>query len=209
MTKQPSKAVTVLRDEGLVEVGKEYAELVIDTFMSDGFLKDVPVVGTLVALWKGGQTVSDQIFLRKIDAFLQGFDGQEKEKIKAMVDRLNTDESFRGRVGDVLIDLLNKMSVEKQPRMLAMAFRAYADAEITGLELRRLAVAIERFPSFELGSLRPFYEAEIPEKVKADKSFLLALSAAGLAMNNGGFDGGVSLPTPTFDLFMQLGLDTI
>ena len=204
-----SAALTAAKSDSTLEIAKEYAEVVMDAFLNDGFLKDLPFMGTAVALLKAGQTIREQLLLHKIEAFLQELDQVEQGTIQDMVRRLDSDISFQGRVGTVLIEALDKMSVERQPRMLARAFRAYADGQVTGLELRRLALAIERFPTFELPSLRAFYDGEVEQRMTTEKAVLLALSSAGLAMNNGGFDGGVLVPTSTFDLFITLGLDQV
>ena len=83
---------------------------------------------------------------------------------------------------------------------------AWNSTQITYEDLRRLLVALERLPSFDLGKLRDFSEVSFESAVKMDESLLLAFVNAGLGKNNGGFDGGAVMPTNLCKLFVKLGL---
>jgi hypothetical protein len=65
-----SAVVESMTNESAIEIAKEYAEIGIDAVLSEGVLKDIPVVNTLVAIGKLGVNIHDRILVKKLLAFL-------------------------------------------------------------------------------------------------------------------------------------------
>ena len=68
----------------IADVGIEFAELGIDSILSDGILKDIPIVGTIVGVGKLAHNVHDRNLLRQtlpfINEFNKGLVSHEKKK---------------------------------------------------------------------------------------------------------------------------------
>lgn len=206
-TQRGSAVVSVLKSDSVVGVGKEYLEVGIDTLMESGALKDIPLVNTVAGIIGAAGSVRDQLLANKLIRFIsQLSDIPQKERI-AMVEKLNEDDKFAGRAGAALIEILDRMESEKKPEFAANFFSAYARNEISFEELRRILVALERLPSFDIEKLESFSKAAIEESIKMDESLLLAFVNAGLGKNNGGFDGGAIIPTSLCKLFVKVSID--
>lgn len=206
-TQRGSAVVSVLKSDSVVGVGKEYLEIGIDTLMESGALKDIPLVNTVAGIIGAAGSVRDQLLANKLIRFIsQLSDIPQKERI-AMVEKLNEDDKFAGRAGAALIEILDRMESEKKPEFAANFFAAYARNEISFEELRRILVALERLPSFDIEKLESFSKAAIEESIKMDESLLLAFVNAGLGKNNGGLDGGAIIPTSLCKLFVKIGID--
>ena len=98
------------------------------------------------------------------------------------------------------------MESEKKPELAARCFAAYAKKEISFEELRRILLALERVPSFDIEQLAAFSKAMPVDLAQMDEAILLAYVNAGLGVNNGGFDGGLIVPTKLCQLFIKIGL---
>ncbi len=144
----------------------------------------------------------------KVISFLDRLSELTKEERDTMVDKLNEDGKFAGRVGDAIIEILDRLESERKPGIAARCFAAYARGQIDYIQLRRLLVAIERLPSFDIASVRAFAGLTIKERTTADQYLLISIVNAGFGQNNGGWDGGVIVPTRLCDLFLQLDLDS-
>lgn len=206
-TQRGSAVVNVLKSDSVVSVGKEYLELGIDTVMESGALKDIPLVNTVVGIIGAAGSVRDQLLANKLLRFISQLSEIPQEERIAMVEKLNEDDKFSGRAGAALIEILDRMESEKKPEFAAKFFAAYAKNEISFEELRRILVALERLPSFDIEKLEEFSSAAIEESLKMDESILLAFVNAGLGKNNGGFDGGAIIPTSLCKLFVKVGID--
>lgn len=201
-----SAVVEVLRSDSIVGVGKECLEIGFDAALESGVLKDLPLVNVLFGMFSAVGIARDHIFANKLLRFLTQLSEISKEERIAMVEKLNEDDKFSGRVGAAMIEILDRMESEKKPELAAKCFAAYARAEISFEQLRRILFALERVPSFDIDKLGQFAKATIEESVKMDESLLLAFVNAGFGRNNGGYDGGAIVPTGLCQLFLEIGL---
>lgn len=74
-------------------------ELTIDSFLKDGLLKDIPIVGTITKLVSVGIGIKDFLFLRKVQSFLMTLDRVPEEKREKFVDEINASSEKREKVG--------------------------------------------------------------------------------------------------------------
>lgn len=59
-TKRGSALVSALKSDEIVELGKEYAELGVDSLIESNILESIPFVNTVVGLYKATNSVRDQ-----------------------------------------------------------------------------------------------------------------------------------------------------
>lgn len=163
-------------------------------------------MSTVVGVFNAGTSIRGYMFASKLVRFLKEFAAIPESERISMIEKLNEDEKFAGKVGSAILEIVDRLESEKKPEIAAQCFSAYAKEQITYEDLRRLLVALERLPSFDLGKLRDFSEVSFESAVKMDESLLLAFVNAGLGKNNGGFDGGAVMPTNLCKLFVKLGL---
>ncbi|MDM6904596.1 hypothetical protein QUH43_20235, partial [Enterobacter hormaechei] len=118
--------------------------------------------------------------------------------------RLNENDKFAGKAGDRLIEIIDRMESENKPEIAAAFLKAFAFEHIDFITLRRLMVALERIPSFEIDELDTFckYDENNHHQI-SDEALLLSFVNAGLGKNNGGFEGGISLPTDLCAVFVR------
>lgn len=198
--------VNVLKSDSVEKLGKDYLELGIDTALESGILKDIPFVSSVVGLFNVAGTIKDQILATKIIKFLSQISEITIEERLAMIDRLNEDDKFSGKLGTALIEILDRMESEIKPELSAKCFAAYAKDEISFTELRHMLHALERVPTFEVAALEEFSKADIEDSLKMEEPTLLAFVNAGLGQNNGGYDGGAIIPTKLCKLFVSSGV---
>lgn len=205
-TQRGSAVVNVLKSDSIASVGKDLMELGVDAALESGILKDIPLVNTLVSIFSAAGTFRDQILAAKLLRFLHQLSETSKKERIVMVEKLNEDGKFSGRVGASVIEILDRMESEKKPELAAKCFAAFAKGEISFEELQRILFALERVPHFYIDKLEKFSKTTIEESIKMDEFILLAFVNAGLGKNNGGMDGGAILPTKLCKLFIQSGL---
>ena len=203
-TQKGSAVVNALKSDSVVSVGKEFLELGIDTALESGVAKDIPLVNTVVGIFGAVNSVRDHLLANKLIRFMsQLSEVSQKERI-VMIDKLNEDSKFSGKVGAALIEILDRMESEKKPELSAKCFAAFARNEISFEEFRHILLALERVPSFEIEKLEKFSKSTIGESLQMDEPVLLSFVNAGLGKNNGGFDGGAIVPTNLCKIFVEV-----
>lgn len=204
-TKRSSALISAIKSEPVGDLSKEYAEYGIDMLIDSDILKDIPLINTAVGLFRAVDSARDYIFTEKIIRFLTQFSDLSKKDREAMVDKLNEDDKFAGKAGERIIEIIDRMESEDKPELAAKFFKAFACGEINFSEFRRVLIALERIPAFDIPSLAAFSMRDNSESVRMDQSLLLAFVNAGLGQNNGGFGGGEILPTELCKIFVTSG----
>ena len=178
-----------IRNSDLPALSAELAEVGIDEFLSDGFLKDLPIVGSIQKMIKATRTVSDYLFAKKLMRFLVCVAEVSQEERRKQVAKLLVDVEHRQRVGENLMLLLDKLNDIGKPRMVAKAFLAFLREEIRPQQFRRLCHAIELIEMSSIETLRTMYEsssglANIARRSVEDNVDLEHLAICGLVSFN-------------------------
>jgi hypothetical protein len=186
----------------------EYAEAGLDTFLDAGLARDIPFIGTLVGLAKLGISVHDRLFAKKILDLLAGLADLAAEERQELIARLESDPKYGRKVGDHLVDLIDRIESYRKPAMVARVFKAYLRREIDADMLHRLCSAVEHVPGYEVPKLRPFCEAA-PQERDIPVVTAQALQGAGLVNAVSGFGALVYEPNEISEAFLRIELDRV
>lgn len=94
----------------------------LDSVLSKGLLRDIPIVNTIVALGRLGVSINDQIFAKKLVRVLSSLSGITVEERASMVERLDKEEGFRHQVGDRLIERSSTELIHMQSQRLSQKY---------------------------------------------------------------------------------------
>jgi hypothetical protein len=86
----------------------EGLDILLDSALQEGPLRDIPVVGWLVKTYGAINTVRDWIFLRKIVRFLREAQATTAEERDAFAEQMETDPDYAREVGEGLFLLLDR-----------------------------------------------------------------------------------------------------
>ncbi len=129
-----------------LELATELAEVGIDQLLSDGLLKEFPVLGTAVRLASLGLGVRDALFIRKVARFLRelALNGTHHEQPVQSGETfaMCTPEQAK-RVGEAIALILDRMNDVDKPVILAQVFKAFARGKISFEQFRRLANSVD------------------------------------------------------------------
>lgn len=107
---------------GNLDFLSELGEIVIDSVLSEGVMREVPILGTIVGLGKCIKNVYDIQFAKKLIAFLLPIKDVEPEKRKAAIKKWEKDENYRGQVGDTLLGMIQRCDDAMKAKWLSQLF---------------------------------------------------------------------------------------
>ncbi|EKH3161627.1 hypothetical protein O7N88_001275 [Salmonella enterica] len=205
-TKRGTALVRALNTNQLVDLGKDYGEITVDSLMESGLLKDIPVIKTVLGISDAIGGIRDYLFTGKLVRFLTHFSDLSDAQRINMTERLNSDENFAGKAGERLIEIIDRLESENKPEIAAAFLKAFSCKRIDFITLRRLMAALERIPAFDIEELDTFsqYNGNNHPGTALDQALMLSFVNAGLAENNGGFGGGIILPTKLCAIFVKM-----
>jgi hypothetical protein len=122
----------------------DWGEIAIDQFIGSGLLKDIPLLGSLVNLYKSGQNVRDYLLQKKVEEFLDSHPSITLEEAEAFNDEMDSDPKFKARVAEQLTLSLDRLDDIEKSGLLSKAFSKFVKGDIEFDNFKRIARAIER-----------------------------------------------------------------
>jgi len=155
--------ISTLKKSDLKSIGYDVAEVAIDSFLQDGFLKDLPVISFLNSLYKTGIHIRDYFFTKKLLKFLYSLSTLSPQQRTEFIDRLDSDPKYTQKVGESIMLLLDRMDDMNKPILMGRAFKAYALGKINSIELQRINYAIDKILMCDISELEEFSKVETKE----------------------------------------------
>jgi len=117
-------------------------EAIIDQGIPEGLIKDIPVIGTILALGKAAGSVRDYLLGRKVIAFLSEVSRLSAGERARAVDEIAGTESKQEKLGNLVIELLDKADSDEKPRLIGRLFVAVGRGLVPSNSFARLATMI-------------------------------------------------------------------
>lgn len=195
--------IATLSKSDLPEALGNLSEVAFDSILTDGVLKDIPVIGTLISLGKAAGSVRNYFFAKKMLIFLNSMASLPLEERDSLVKKLDADENFRGSVGETIIELIARIDGEIKPLCVAIAFKHYAQETIDATELVRLNNAIARFMFCDFEKLNMLCDAIDPFSGPDDPAASNLINA-GLCFTASGYNEGIVQPNSLCPKFRNI-----
>tara|TARA_R110002051_G_scaffold277469_1_gene338790 strand:- start:65 stop:760 length:696 start_codon:yes stop_codon:yes gene_type:complete len=163
-----------LKDSDLQSVGGNLSELLIDSVMEDGVLKDIPVISTIIGLSNVGIKISDRILLNKIISFLFELKNIPNSKREEMVNKIDNSKKYKIKVGEKILLIIERCNDYENSQYVAKLFSAYIMGKINYADFLRGANIIQ---SLEINDFKDFlkldknkfrYNFKNPDKLNYD-----------------------------------------
>ena len=146
-----------LTDSNLHNVTIGLAETITDSFITDGILRDIPIIGTIVGLTKASMNVADTLFLNKIFAFLSELESIKPSDRKKMIDKIDSSEKYSVKVGEKLLYIIDKSDDRETAKLIAKLFVAFLENELDYSDFLKSAKIIE---NIYIGDLTNFLKKD-------------------------------------------------
>lgn len=105
-------------------LAKDYTEVALDSILDDGVLKDIPVIGSIVGLFKIGSSIKERHTIRKIAEFLNRLEDVTEEEKTAFLQRLDQEKEGQDLFEKLLL-LLERLDETLKARIVGNLFRMY------------------------------------------------------------------------------------
>ena len=111
-------------NDNLLSLIEDVGEFTLDSFMSDGIVKDLPIIGSVFGAVKIGRDIRDRIFVEKMKSFIENIDKNEDWREKF------SDEEECCKISKQLLYIVDSCDDDNKLRLMGMAFNYFAKGEI-------------------------------------------------------------------------------
>lgn len=143
ITRIEDSLLNSIGDSQIIDSIADVAEQVLDNFLKDGFIKDIPILGHILKLWRGGKDISSYLFTKKLLRFLGPMSKIPENERQNFLIELSNDLDHRKEVGEHLLLLLERMDDLQKPEILAQIFSHYIEGKISYIEFKELGYAVD------------------------------------------------------------------
>jgi len=132
------------------------AEAGIDQLIETGFLRDVPVLGSVIGVIRAAGSVRDLLLAKKLGRFLLGLQTVPLKEREEFLGSLE-DSNQRIEVGEALLLVLDRLDDIEKPELVARLFQAHIRGQISRQTFQQLATAVDRLALEHVTALKAFY----------------------------------------------------
>lgn len=143
----------------LTSIATDLGEVALDSVLNDGIAKDIPILGSLVNLYKSGVNIKEHIFHKKIEGLIDNIANITDKELSIFNSQFDNDPEFRVRVAEHLTIIVDRIDDLEKTKYLAKAFSAFVKGKIDFEQFRRIARAIERCMIEDLKEVHNFERA--------------------------------------------------
>jgi hypothetical protein len=154
------KLELVIKDSDLPSLSKEFADVAIDGVLSDGVLKDIPLVGGIVGLVKFSSSISKYLTAKKIYKFLFQLHNTSQQKRIRKIDQINISKKYQSSVGEMIFELLERIESDGKPEIIGKLFRAVIEGYIDYAKYLKATHIVKTVFYYDLLKLKQVYDGE-------------------------------------------------
>jgi hypothetical protein len=166
----------------LGELAKETAEVTMDTFLKEGVLKELPIVGSLIGVWKTGLAIRDYRFVKKLLLFLDESSKLSFEKRERIIEQLEETE-FQSEAGEKLLAILDQLETGSKAKLLGKSLVLFGNKAITKEEFWRVAYIIEKLPMADILALKDWKNNSLNKVEDIRRHLYLSVGLGWFVMN--------------------------
>lgn len=137
---------TIATDQ-ISELTTDAGEIVLDNLLDDGLIKDIPLIGSAVKIYRAGKSVSEYFFLKKLLRFLYQINSTSLDERQKFVSKISESKSQKKEIGQKLIFLIDRIDNETKVDLLSECFKQFMSRKINRNTFFDLSYAIEKLKS--------------------------------------------------------------
>lgn len=184
-TKKFMEIVNLLDSEHLGSTLRDFAEVVLDSIVEEGVLRDLPIVTTLDNLRKIYGATTQKLITNKIKKFWEELSNLSSEERREFVEWMNQNPKQKAVVGETLLLLIDRENSVEKPLIIARLLEHCSLGNISDENLRELVRRVNRV--YNMSDLN--YLTSFTSGIQSHPHIAASLESAGL-LNWAGMDGG-------------------
>ncbi|KIC62883.1 hypothetical protein [Chryseobacterium taiwanense] len=139
---EENKFNQIIKSENFA-LASDLSEVVLDSFIDNEILKDIPMIGTISKLLSLGTTINDRLFTKKLLHFLRELENIDQNLILKEIQYIDDSKKYNQKVGEKILEVINRVDSDDKPKVIGKLFRNFLLKKITYFEFLRLSHIIE------------------------------------------------------------------
>jgi hypothetical protein len=169
-----SSLAETIKSSELTKVSSDLIEVGIDSIMTNGLLKDIPIISVLTGIWNTGTAIRDYRFSNKLLLFLCESSKLPLEKRLKIIEDLE-DDNFQKEAGEKLIAIIDNLESSSKAILIGKLLNLFGQKIITKDEFWRVSFIIEKLPSSDILAIKGWKNIDLNKVEHVRKHLYLSV----------------------------------
>lgn len=174
ITNLSTSLVETISKSDLSEIGGELLEIGIDQILTNGILRDIPVINFAAGFWNTGIAIRDYRFLSKLLYFLNESGKLSENQREKLIENLEDDE-YQKNAGEKLISIIDNIETKSKAKLIGKIIFLFGNEAISREEFWRIAFIIEKLPMSDINALKNWRETDLNKVEHVRKHLYLSV----------------------------------
>lgn len=154
-----TKALTEELTKKTKPVAIDFGEITIDSIFDSQFVKEVPILKTIVTAVEVGLLIRDRHFAKKLLVFLKDFQtgNCSSDEINTFKNKLESDEKFKKKTIETIMIVLDRYVETEKSLILSKLLQSYISGKTTIEQFYNLTFILDMLLHEDLFVLKDFY----------------------------------------------------
>ncbi len=162
-----SSITDTLKSNEFHDLISDISETTIDSFLEEGILKDLPILGLFFKGKNLVSTIQDKLLTKKILFFLKQLNETSLDERISHITKIDNSKKYRITVGEKLLYIIDKCEDYEKAEIIGVIFKSFILDKITYDDFLRCTISINSLSTIDLKELmikNSFIEAFIASK---------------------------------------------
>ncbi|KOY87380.1 hypothetical protein AD998_15615 [bacterium 336/3] len=149
-----------LKTSDLKDVTKDITESGIDLLIKNEILKEIPIIKSIVGVFKLGISIKDMFFLKKLLRFLNEINDTTLEERANIINKIEQNPQYTHNLGENLILLIDKLDDLDKANIIGKLFKSVLEQRIDIITFQRICHAVNGIFIHDIYELHKLWKGE-------------------------------------------------
>lgn len=112
----------IIKDNNFKDLMTDINEAFLDSFLKDGIVKDVPILGLVSKVINIGNTIQERLYTKKLLTFLKQLENTHVENREKEINKIDESKEYQTKVGEKILYIINEADDCEKAKYIGILF---------------------------------------------------------------------------------------
>lgn len=115
----------IIKDNNLRDLMTDINEVVLDSFLENGIIKDIPILGLISKALNFSNTIQERLYTKKLLSFLKQLENTKQEDREKEINKIDENKNYKTKVGEKLLYIISEADDCEKAEYIGILFRHF------------------------------------------------------------------------------------
>lgn len=134
----------IIKDNNFKDLMTDINEVVLDSFLKDGIVKNIPILGLVSKVINIGNTIQERLYTKKLLTFLKQLEDTKAEDREKEINKIDENENYKTKVGEKLLYIINEADDCEKAGYIGILFKLFLEQTLSYVDFIRCVSCINK-----------------------------------------------------------------